>query len=131
MKRILLISALVFSAVTMSWSQAPVSDQNPNYAESRAKYMQMADSLTALQSTTVQDTYKAIDYLADKAEEKAERRAFRDQLRMERAKRSYTRYYDRPYYYNRWNAPYYYNRYYNHNYYYNPVAPWWVPGIWR
>jgi len=135
MKKIILISALFFSVALVSYSQDLAPDQNPNYAESRAKYMQMADSLTAYQSTTIQDTYKAIDYLADKAEAREERKAFRNQLRMERAKRNYSYYYGRGYYNQRWQSPYYYNRYrpYNNHYYrdYGPVIPWLIPGIWR
>jgi hypothetical protein len=61
-------------------------DQNPGYAVSRAKYMQLADSTTDWQSTTQHEMYKAIDWLADRAEARADRREFRRQLRMERAR---------------------------------------------
>jgi hypothetical protein len=57
-------------------------NQNPNYAESRARYMSLADSLLAAQGTTIQDTYKAIDWMVDRAEARALRRDFRRQIRL-------------------------------------------------
>jgi hypothetical protein len=94
-------------------------DQNPNYAVSRDKYMKMADSINAWHGTTAQETYRAIDYLEDKREAREQRRAFRQELRMERARRGYYYYdnyynYYRPYYYHRY--PRYYSSYgYSHN----------------
>jgi hypothetical protein len=61
-------------------------DQNPHYAVSRAKYMEISDSMTSWQSTTQHEMYKAIDWLADRKEARADRREFRRQLRMERAR---------------------------------------------
>lgn len=57
-------------------------DQNPNYKISQDKYMRMADSVNRLHGTTLQETYKAIDYLADKAEAREKRREYRQQRRM-------------------------------------------------
>src|SRR5690606_10954389 len=91
----------------------------PNYAVSRDKYMKMADSINAWHGTTAQETYRAIDYLEDKREAREQRRAFRQELRMERARRGYYYYgnyynYYRPYYYHRY--PRYYSSYgYSHN----------------
>lgn len=103
---------LLTVAATAQTSLAP--DQNPNYMVSQMKYTKMADSINSLHSTTPQETYKAIDYLADKQEARAARRAFRRELRLERA-----RYggwdYDYGYYNNYNNYPGYYN--YNYNYY--------------
>ena len=95
-------------------------DQNPNYQASRDKYMLMADSINAWHSTTPQQTYKAIDYLADKQAAKDQRRAFRQELRLERARNS------RNYGYRNYYYPYTHARY---SYYprYNAwrVLPWW------
>lgn len=89
-------------------------DQNPNFAASRDKYMKMADSLNEWHSTTFQDTYKAIDWLADRKEARVDRREFRRQLRTERVRfnSSYDNYY--PYYRNNWGS---YNNYYNNRVY--------------
>ena len=61
-------------------------DQNPSYAVSRSKYMQIADSLNEWHSTTQHNFYKAIDWLAYRKDSRADRREFRRQLRMERAR---------------------------------------------
>lgn len=85
--------------VTLFWAAAGQAqnelapDQNPNYAVSRSKYMGLADSLIAYHGTTVQDTYRAIDWMADRAEARAERRDFRRQLRLIRAQNWYGNYY--------------------------------------
>ena len=87
-------------------------NQNPNYAISRAKYMQIADSLNEWHSTTQQEIYKAIDWLADMKEARADRRELISQLRMERSRNG--SYNDRYYY------PYnYYYRNNNNFYRYN------------
>lgn len=94
-------------------------DQNPNYTISRAKYMNLADSLNEWHSTTTQDTYKAIDWLADRQEAREDRREFRRQLRLERAK--WYGYNDYPaypsYYYPRNHYNYYGNHYRRHRSY--------------
>lgn len=79
-----------------------VPDQNPNYAVSRTKYMGLADSLTAYHGSTLQETYKAIDWMADRAEARAERRDFRRQLRLIRASNWYNNDYYYPNYRNNW-----------------------------
>lgn len=138
MKTYLLNLALLGLALvtgTVSFSQSGLApDQNPSYAVSRDKYMKMADSLTRWQSTTFQDTYKAIDWLADRREARAERRGFRQQLRLERA-RWVNDYYDNynyfPGYRGRWGN--YRNSYYNgfnrrsNSFFLNPwgVGYWW------
>lgn len=94
-----------------SLGQSGESDQNPRYRESEAKYTQMADSVTSLQGTTVQETYRAIDYLADKREARAERRAFRRELRLIRARYGYGYYGDDNYDYDPGYGGYYYNDY--------------------
>jgi hypothetical protein len=87
-----------------------VQDQNPRYQESRDKYMSMSDSINTWHSTTYQDTYKAIDFLVDRREARAERRNFRREIRLARAQNY--RYYDD---YNDYYYPQYRN--YNNNYY--------------
>ena len=59
-------------------------DQNPSFAASRDKYLLIADSLTALHSTTIQSTYKAYDWYEAREERRAEQRAFNRQLQLER-----------------------------------------------
>ncbi|RYF45246.1 MAG: hypothetical protein EOO38_16360 [Cytophagaceae bacterium] len=105
---------LILAINTNSFAQTTlVADQNVRFEESRAKYMQTADSINAWHSTTVQDTYKAIDYLADKAEAREQRRAFRRELRLERARNGYGWYDDYSYGYG------YGNGYGNYGYYPN------------
>lgn len=114
-------------------SQTTLSpDQNPNFAVSRDKYMKIADSLNAWHSTTLQENYKAIDWLEDRREARADRREFRRQLRMERARWDNDYYYDNynSYPYNNYRRGYYNNNYYNNRYnrgnrfYINPWGFW-------
>ena len=104
-----LIAILFFNT---SWSQELQPDQNPQYAISRSKYMNLSDSINQWHSTTSHQTYKAYDWYEAREERRADRRMFNRQLRLERAR--YGNYYQ-PYY-----RRGYYNRgYYNH-YYRNP-----------
>jgi hypothetical protein len=92
-------------------SQASLEpDQNPNYAISRDKYMKMADSLNEWHSTTFQNTYKAKDYMQDRADARMARREYRRQYQYDRMS---------VYGYNDYYNGYYYpsNRYYRGNYY--------------
>lgn len=80
MKRNLIIIAgciASFAYATIGYAQKPelVEDQNPRYQESRAKYIELADSLTQTQGTTVQNTYKAYDWYTAREERRALRRA--------------------------------------------------------
>ncbi|NII24568.1 hypothetical protein HB364_05745 [Pseudoflavitalea sp. X16] len=114
MKSILLTASLVVvSALTSTAQDNSLAQQNPSYMVSQARYMKMADSINSWHGTTIQDTYKAIDYLEDKREQRANRRAWRHELRMERARNS------------GWYNNGYYNDYYpsyGNGYYYN--RPW-------
>lgn len=107
MKKALLF--FIATAAVSLFSQTAIAqtdlapDQNPNYEKSMAKYIHMADSLNKWHSTTQHEMYKAIDWLADRKEARADRREFRRQLRMERARWGYD--YD-----------YHYNGYYRDNY---------------
>ena len=107
----LLPLAMMIATFAMSQNML-AEDQNPNYMISQAKYTKMADSINQLHGTTPQETYKAIDYLVDKREAREQRRAFRRELRMERARNGY--------YYNDYNYGYDYNPYYNNYNYYRP-----------
>jgi hypothetical protein len=100
----LAIVSLFFNQATYAQELAP--DQNPNYRVSMVKYMAVKDSLTSTMSTTVQDTYKAYDWYEAKLERKAQKKQWKHEERMARAKygRSYSSY-DNGYYGN------YYNRY--------------------
>jgi hypothetical protein len=99
-------------------------DQNPDFEVSRDKYMKISDSINAWHSTTVQDTYKAIDWLADRQEARAERRQLRRNHRFYRVGgygyRNYNNYNYRGYYY-----PYnsYRRGYYNPNH--HRRSSWW------
>ena len=106
---------LLLTGLTGMAQNGLAPNQNPNYEVSRDKYMHMADSINTWHSTTPQETYRAIDFLADKREAREERREFRRQLRLERA-RNY-RYYD---YYDDYG--YYYSPYRNNYNYYRPYG---------
>lgn len=115
------LSTITFVGITcIAAAQTNLApDQNPNYEASRDRYMKMADSLNAWNSTTPQQTYKAIDYLEDKRTAKEQRRAFRQKLRLERARdsRDYGYRYYRPYTHMRDN--------YSPRYSTWRVLPWW------
>ena len=109
MKSILLTASLIVATVLTSTAHNLAPDQNPSFMVSQARYMQMADSINSWHGTTLQETYKAIDYLEDKRELRANRKAWRRELRMERARNSgwYNGYYNDYYYpYNSYNRPY-------------------------
>ncbi len=87
MKRFLpIFTFLLFSGYSLLAQENLAPEQNPNYEQSRSKYMGLADSLLREHGTTLQNTYKAIDFMADRAEARAERRSWRRNLRMERAR---------------------------------------------
>ncbi len=128
---ILLVAVFSVCLTTLHAQETLAPNQNPRFEESRSKYVAMADSLNSWHSTTFQDTYRAVDYMADKAEARAQRRAFRRELRLERARNGYGWYDDYSYYpaygnyghriytgsryYSRYNAPFY-NRSYRSDY---------------
>jgi hypothetical protein len=130
---ILAVVVLFCSYITIAQTDL-AHDQNPNYAVSRSKYMQIADSLNEWHSTTQHNIYKAIDWLADRKEARADRREFRRQLRMERARWDYDYYnggyYSGNYYYRNSNNRYRYN---NYNYRRNRsfgISPWYGLNFW-
>lgn len=98
-------------------------DQNPNFAVSRDKYMKIADSLNEWHSTTIQDRYKAIDWLADRKEARDQRQAFHRRLRLERASGYGYPYYSDSYYH----RPSYYprNRYGDYRHRRHHSYGWW------
>jgi hypothetical protein len=98
------ITAALFLATGAMAQTGLVPDQNPDYMMARDKYMKVSDSLINFHSITVQETYKAVDFLADRREARDQRRAFRQQLRMERVRYG-------GYYYNDYSSPYYYNNF--------------------
>lgn len=109
-------------------AQQLAPDQNPRYMESQQRYMRMADSINTWHGTTPQETYKAIDYLVDKREARDARRAFRRELRMERARWNNDFYYGYGGYYNNYNNFYpggYRNGWRNNwnNYFWNSALP--------
>lgn len=119
----LLLLPLAMLIATWGMSQSLAPDQNPDYMVSQARYMGMADSLNTTHGETIQDTYKAIDWMADRQQRREDRRAFRRQLRLERARYGY--YYNDYGYYN---SGYYsgYSSYYpgySGNYWYNNYRP--------
>jgi len=79
MKRVLILLAgfllsLSYSSAVYAQNTSLVPDQNPNHEISRSKYLQLADSLTRTQGTTVQNTYKAYDWYTAREERRALRR---------------------------------------------------------
>jgi hypothetical protein len=87
MKRIASIVLLfLFSAGIRAQkdSLSLLPDQNPNFRKSRAKYTEMAATLTQNEGQTVQQTYKAIDDVQAKKERKELRIARRHERRMAR-----------------------------------------------
>jgi hypothetical protein len=117
---------LALLIATFSMSQTGLAeDQNPNYLVSQAKYSRMADSINTWHGTTPQETYKAIDPYADELEYRATRKAFRRQLRLERARYGYYDYnydYNYPGYYGYNNYGYNYYRPYGYYGYRSPVG---------
>lgn len=108
MKSFLLSLTLIVVATLNGNAQNLAADQNPSFMVSQARYMKMADSINSWHGTTLQETYKAIDYFEDKQALKASRKAWRRELRMERARNSgwYNGYYNDYYYpYNTYNRP--------------------------
>ncbi len=125
-------AAVLFCSHMAAAQTDPAPDQNPNYAVSRAKYMQIADSLNEWHSTTQQNIYKAIDWLADRKEARADRREFRRQLRMERARWDFD-YYNDGYYSDNYYHRNYNNRYRSNNYRRNRsfgIHPWYGLNFW-
>lgn len=79
MKRVLILLAgfllsLSYSSAVHAQNTSLLPDQNPNHEISRSKYIQLADSLTRTQGTTVQNTYKAYDWYTAREERRALRR---------------------------------------------------------
>ena len=112
----LLVTILLTAAGSFNMlnAQQTGTDQNPQWATSRDKYVKMADSLNAWHGTTRDETYKAIDWMEERKEARADRRAFRRQLRLERASYQYRYGYGRNGYYGQnnygWNNYGYYDR---------------------
>lgn len=116
--RVSLLLVMMTAVITAGAQSSLAEDQNPNYEVSRDKYMKIADSLTSFQSTTVHNTYKAIDYMEDRRIAREERLQFRRQLRLERARRNF---YVAPVnrrWHNNWGFydPYMHNRFYRNQF---------------
>lgn len=113
-----ILTSLLILFTFGSVAQELAPDQNPNYRNSAEKYAQQSDELTATQSTTQQETYKAYDWREAKAEKQQLRRDRQYELRK-------LRYQSRNrccnnqgwnngnYYNNGWNNGFYNNGYYN------------------
>lgn len=101
-----------------------VPDQNPNYETSRSRYMAAKDSLLSSQSTTVQNTYKAYDWMQLKQERKDTRFQNRQQRRLNRSL-GYDNYwgYDNMYPYGNYNFNYNRNGYNSNRFYRNNYNP--------
>ena len=117
-------------------------DQNPNYETSRSRYMAAKDSLLVSQSTTVQNTYKAYDWMQLRQERRDTRFENRQQRRLNRSMYDGFFGYDNMYPYGSYNFNYnrngynsnrsYRNSYYPYRSYYNNYRPrfsdiwWWL-----
>lgn len=111
-----LLCGILLSGSMTAAAQTTVPDQNPNHERAAQKYADRSEELTATQSTTVQDTYKAYDWREAKAEAKQLRKDRRYELRTLRYQSRYNRvcYPPRRYNYGYYNQPYWYNNgYYN------------------
>ncbi len=132
----LLLPILCLLTTTVLFAQKE-TNQNLNFQISRTRYMNMRDSLLSTQSTTIQNTYQAYDWMALRQERKDIRFLNRQQRRLNRSQYDYGYY---PYsgynqshfnsgiYYNGYNSNgYYRNRYGAGNYNYNRFRPnfWW------
>lgn len=135
MKKVLLpLFTFVVLAISVE-AQNLAPDQNPRYMESQQRYMRMADSINTWHGTTPQETYKAIDFLVDKREAREARKAYRRELRMERARWNNDFYYGYGGYYNNYYPGSYRSGYRSHwnNYFWNTMsvaagiglAKWW------
>jgi hypothetical protein len=118
MKKIFFYLLTLFFTASVFAQQVP--DQNPNYELSRSKYMAAKDSLLGTQSTTVQNTYKAYDWMQLRQERKDIRFQNRQQRRLNRSL-GYNNYwgYNDVYPYGSYNFNYYRNGYYNPYRFYN------------
>jgi hypothetical protein len=75
MKRLLTVVVLLIVVLHTNAQGTLIADQNPNYQNSLDKYKD--SPYLALQGTTKQQTYKAIDPIEEKRELKALRRQYR------------------------------------------------------
>lgn len=116
MKNLLFTLAVVMQSTVLL---AQDHDQNPNYLKSQERYMASSEQYTALQGTTSQETYKAIDFLEEKRELKAKRRQLRAQRPIWRQERRIERIKNRPFFYPNYgfnldfSYPFYRNRRFN------------------
>ncbi len=135
----ILSALLLLTTYTSAKAQSGLAeDQNPDYAVSRDRYMKMADSVNTWHSTTIQQTYKAIDYLENKREERIEQRAFDREIRLAAVRSGW---YDNNYYSPGYNTSFYrpdnyYRarpngyRYYNNNYLLGTWPLFFALGLW-
>ncbi len=109
-----LLTGIILSiTVCTSKAQELAPDQNPNYKKSLERYMKKSDSLVLLQGTTVQETYRAIDWMEMKAQQKALRKERRYNVRMARNRNNFCPFWTSSYYpnyggyglYNNWYGP--------------------------
>jgi len=115
------IAIFIFLLGTNVMAQNP--DQNPNYAESQAKYDEKKDELTKDHGETIQEAYEAFDWTENKLKEKKARIQRRHEIRMIRNQRNRVCYssnhhrghYNNGYYNNGYNTNGYYSNGYNNN----------------
>lgn len=104
MKTLPIIALFVSSFLFAQQSKETLDfDQNPNYKISQEKYSKEASKYVALEGTTLQQTYKAIDPMEEKRALKAlkkryraERSKWRHEERMEKYKNGYIEYNEVP-----------------------------------
>lgn len=78
MKPSIFFLLFVFTAfIGRTQSTGLLPDQNPNYKISQDKYTRFRDSLLTNSNITIQDTYKAYDWYAEKIENRNNRRQAR------------------------------------------------------
>lgn len=125
-----LFATLIVGTGIIKAQEELTPDQNPNYKKSLEKYMAKKDELTKNEGTTVQATYKAIDDMQIKQEQRDLRKSNRQDRRLARIGNrgsyygsAYNNNSNYPYYgYNNFNS---YPNYFPNNYYNNYYRPVW------
>ena len=112
MKTLLLTPIIIFSFIRFGYTQND-PDQNPNYKRSLNKYITLKDSSENLQSATIHNIYKVVDWAEEKQKRKDLKRTRKHELRKMRIEANKE---NRRYRRRRGYNPYYYNDYQNYNY---------------
>lgn len=89
MKTIILSLLLLGFLPGLLLAQQNANDQNPNAHESYQAYRQKLDGHEKTMGNTIDLTYQAYDPILEKKQKRADRKEFRRDLRLERARNRY------------------------------------------